>query len=308
MAPTRTMSGSDWALLILLSVIWGGSFLFNRIAVGELPPMTVAFLRVFGGAVWLYFIAKAMRLPLPTTRAAWVALAGMGLLNNVIPFSLILWSQQYIASGLAAILNATTPLFTVLLAHFFTRDERLTPGRAVGVLIGFAGVVLMIGPDLVGDLGRNVWAQIVMVCVGVLYAISGIYGRRFHAIPPVVTATGQMTSASVMLLPLVLAVDRPWTLAMPSPRAILAVAGLGLLCTAIAYLIFFRILRRAGATNLMLVTLLIPVSAIWLGSVVLGEQLAWRHFAGMAVIALGLAAIDGRPWRWLTGRIAGRIA
>jgi drug/metabolite transporter (DMT)-like permease len=302
MATSRTMSGSDWALLFLLSVIWGGSFLFNKLAVNELPPLTVAFSRVFGGAIWLYLIAKIMRQSMPRTRAAWLALAGMGLLNNVIPFSLILWSQQYISSGLTAILNATTPLFTVLIAHFFTTDERFTPGRIAGVLIGFSGVVLMIGPDLIGDLGNNVVAQIVMLLVGIFYAVSGIYGRRFHNIPPVITATGQMTSASIMLLPLVLIVDRPWTLPMPSNTALAALFLLGALCTTAAYLIFFRILRRAGATNLMLVTLLIPVSAILLGSLVLGEQLAWRHFAGMAIIAIGLAAIDGRPWQWLTRR------
>ncbi len=301
MPASRSMSGSDWALLFLLSLIWGGSFFFNKLAVDELPPMTVAFLRVFGGAIILFGIAKAMRLPLPNSAATWLALAGMGLLNSVIPFSLILWSQQHISSGLTAILNATTPLFTVLIAHFFTQDERLTPGRAAGVLIGFAGVVLMIGPDLLSDFGANVAAQIVMLLVGIFYAISGIYGRRFSNLPPVVTATGQMTAASLMLAPLVLIFDRPWQLPVPSGSAILAVIALGSLCTAAAYLIFFRILRRAGATNLMLVTLMIPVSAILLGVAFLGEVLAWRHLAGMLIIAVGLAAIDGRPWRWLTG-------
>jgi drug/metabolite transporter (DMT)-like permease len=302
MAPSRSMSGSDWALLFLLSLIWGGSFFFNKLAVNELPPMTVAFLRVFGGAVLLLIIAKSMRLPLPDRLATWLSLAAMGLLNNVIPFSLILWSQQHISSGLTAILNATTPLFTVLIAHFVTKDERFTPGRVVGVLIGFAGVVVMIGPDLLHDFGKDVIAQIVMLLVGIFYAISGIYGRRFSNLPPVITASGQMTTASLMLLPLVLLFDRPWILAPPSSTAIGAVLGLGSLCTAAAYLIFFRILRRAGATNLMLVTLMIPVSAILLGVLFLNETLEARHIAGMLIIAAGLAAIDGRVWRWATGR------
>jgi drug/metabolite transporter (DMT)-like permease len=236
----------------------------------------------------------------------------MGLLNNLIPFSLIFWGQTHIASGLASILNSTTPLFTAVLAHFLTRDERLTANRLAGVLAGLAGVVVMIGPDVLVGLRANVLAQSAVLCAALSYALAGIYGRRFRGTPPLVTAAGQVTSTSVLLLPVVLLADRPWTLPLPGARTWAAVAGLALLCTALAYVIYFRILAVAGATNLLLVTFLIPVSALLLGGLVLGERLEPRHFGGMGLIALGLAAMDGRPLRkareLLTPRAARQMA
>jgi drug/metabolite transporter (DMT)-like permease len=287
------MSPTDWLLLIALSLLWGGSFFFGKVAVLELPPLTVAFGRVAIAAAILIVLARATGVALPATFAAWRPFAIMGLLNNAIPFVLILWGQTHIPSGLAAILNATTPLFTVLVAHVATRDERLTPSRLIGVTIGLGGVVVMIGPDL-RDLGSNVAAQGACLLAAISYAFAGIYGRRFRGEPALRVAAGQLVMSSLMLAPLALVFDRPWTLMPPSAAAWAALMGTAILSTALGYLLYFRILARAGATNVLLVTFLIPVSAILLGTLILGEQLAVRPIVGMIAIALGLAAIDGR--------------
>jgi drug/metabolite transporter (DMT)-like permease len=295
-ATKKVMGPVEWALLVTLSVLWGGSFFFGKVAVKELPPFTVVFGRVSLAALALNLVVVATGKRMPGSPGAWAAFATMGLLNNLIPFSLIFWGQTQIASGLASILNSTTPLFTVVLAHFLTRDEPMTANRLAGVLSGLAGVVVMIGPDVLTGLRANVLAQGAVLAAALSYAFAGIYGRRFKGAPPLVTAAGQVTATSVMMLPVMLAVDRPWSLPVPDVQTAGAVVGLALLCTALAYVIYFRILAAAGATNLLLVTFLIPVSALLLGGLILGERLAPRHFGGMGLIALGLAAIDGRPF------------
>lgn len=294
-APPR-MSALEWALLIALSIIWGGSFLFVGIAVSALPTFTIVLLRVAIAALALHLVLRAWRIPLPADAATWAAFFGMGLLNNVIPFSLIAWGMTHITSGLASILNATTPLFTVLLAHALTGDERLTRARLAGVLIGLAGVVVLIGPEALRGLGGDVLAQIAVLGAACSYGFAGIFGRRFKrmGIPPLATATGQVTASSILLLPLTLFIDRPWTLAIPGVTVWAAIIGLALLSTALAYALFFRILAGAGAVNLSLVTFLIPVSAILMGIAVLGETLHATDFLGMALIGCGLIAIDGR--------------
>ncbi len=292
------MPALEWGLLVTLSVLWGGSFFFVAIAVQELPPLTIVVLRVGLAALALLALIRVMGMVLPTDRTVWAAFLAMGFLNNAVPFSLIVWSQTHIASGVASILNATTPLFTVLVAHVLTRDEKMTGGRLAGVLIAFAGAAVMIGGTALQSLGVNVVAQFACLAAAISYAVAGVFGRRFAAlgVAPMVTATGQVTASSLMLLPVMLVVDRPWRLPAPSLDSIAAVLGLALLSTAVAYILYFRILATAGATNLLLVTFLVPVSAILLGLLVLGETLEPRHFIGMALIGLGLAAIDGRLW------------
>jgi drug/metabolite transporter (DMT)-like permease len=295
----RTMTGPEWAMLLALSVLWGGSFFFTGVALRALPPFTLVVLRVGLAALILAVVLHAIRLPMPRGGRVWAAFFGMGLLNNVVPFSLIVWGQTQIASGLAAILNATTPLATVLVAHFLTADEKMTRNRVAGVLIGLLGVALMIGPDTLRGLGTEVLAQLAVLGASVSYAFAAIFGRRFGrmGVAPMATATGQVMASTLMLLPIALLVEQPWTLPMPSLTVCGAVLGIAALSTALAYVLYFRILSTAGATNLLLVTFLIPVSAILLGSLVLGERLDAAHFVGMALIGAGLAAIDGRVLR-----------
>jgi drug/metabolite transporter (DMT)-like permease len=291
----RTVMGAaDWELLVALGTLWGGSYFFGKVALAELPPFTVAVGRVGIAAAVLHLAVRAAGQRLPASARAWRAFWVMGLLNNALPMSLILWGQIRIGSALAAILNACTPLFTVLLAHACTRDERLTAGKLGGVLFGLAGVAVMVGPDALGGPSGGLLAQLAMLGAGISYACAAIFGRRFAGSPPLVTAAGQVTASSLTLLPLSLAVDRPWLAPAPSARTWAAVIGLALLCTALAYVIYFRLLASAGASNLLLVTLLMPVTAVALGTAVLGESLAPRQAAGMGLIAAGLVTTDGR--------------
>jgi drug/metabolite transporter (DMT)-like permease len=287
-----------WSLLVTLSILWGGSFFFVGIAGAEIPPITLVALRVGIAAAMLWAALPLLRAAPPRGARAWAAIAIMGLLNNAIPFTLIVWAQQTLPSGLAAILNATTPLWGVLVAHALTDEERATPGKVAGVGLGFAGVAAMMGPDILGGAAAAGLATAAMLAATFSYACAGVFGRRLRAlgVAPMQAAVGQVSASAAMMLPLALMVDRPWTLAVPSAAAAGAVLGLAALSTALAYVLYFRILALAGAVNLLLVTFLVPVSAILLGTLVLHEALAPRHLLGMALIGLGLAAIDGRPF------------
>jgi drug/metabolite transporter (DMT)-like permease len=290
------MNVGEWLTLLLLSVLWGGSFFFAAVLIKTLPPFTIVFLRVGLAAVILNGLLKALGMTMPDTNSAWLAFTGMGLLNNAAPFCLVVWGQSHIASGLAAILNATTPVSTVLVAHFFTGDEKISGNRLLGIALGFFGVTVLIGPEALQGLGTNVLAQIAVLTAAVFYAFAGVYGRRFKrmGIAPIQTATGQVTASAVMLFPIAMFVDQPWALPMPALPAWAAIIGSATLSTALGYVLYFRLLSTAGATNLLLVTFLIPVSAILMGTFGLGEHLDVRHFVGLALIGAGLAAIDGR--------------
>ncbi|MBT3309870.1 MAG: EamA family transporter [Gammaproteobacteria bacterium] len=292
------MSPLEWGLLVALSILWGGSFFFNGVAIRELPTLTVVAGRVILGAVTLLVVMRVMGLRMPSGRPVWLAFFSMGFLNNVLPFSLIVWGQIHIASGIASILNATTPLFTVIVAHLLTSDEKISKSSLLGIGFGFAGVVMMIGGDAFRGWGVDILAPVAILGAALSYAFAGVFGRRFKAmgVSPMATATGQITASSVMLVPLVMMVDQPWTLPLPSLPVWGALVGLALLSTALAYIIYFRILESAGATNLLLVTFLIPVSAIVLGIGFLGEILLPKQLLGMLLIGMGLVAIDGRIW------------
>jgi drug/metabolite transporter (DMT)-like permease len=294
----RPMTVLEWTTLIVLAAVWGGAFFFNAISVKELPVLTVVVARVSFAALALLAVMKIAGLAMPAGRRVWIAFFGMGLLNNAVPFFLIVWGQQHIASGVASILNASTPLFTVVLAHFLTDDEKMTGGRLLGVIAGILGVGVMIGGDAVQSLGTNIVAQIACVAAAISYGYAGIFGRRFRTmgITPMATATGQLVASSILLVPLMLMIDGPWSLPPPSMRAVGALVAVATLSTALGYVLFFRLLATAGTTNVSLVTFLIPVSAIVLGILFLDETLQMRHIAGMAMIGIGLAAIDGRPW------------
>ena len=288
----------EWSMLLSLSVLWGGSFFFVEVIISEIPLLTIVSFRVSLAAITLWIFAMTIGLRPPTSVRVWIAFLAMGLLNNVIPFSLIVWGQLHMASGLAAILNATTPLFTVVIAGVFLSDERMTPGKIIGVAIGFVGVVLMIGAKMLGEIGNDVLAQFAVLTAALSYAFAGVFGRRFIAmgIAPVVTAAGQVTASSIVLIPIALYLENPLSIDTPKDTTIAALVSLAILSTAVAYVLYFRILASAGATNLLLVTFLIPVSAIVLGSFVLNEALEFVHFLGMTLIGFGLIAIDGRLW------------
>ena len=300
--PALGMTGTQWLLLGFLSILWGGSFLFARVALGEVPPFTLVLSRVAIAALALGVFIKAMGQRLPSSPSLWLAFAVMGMVNNLIPHSLLFFGQTYIGAGLASIFNSLVPVFTVLVAHVFTRDEKLTASKVTGVLLGVLGVAVMFGVDLHNGIDRwTALAMLACVVAAVSYALAAIYGRRFQAldVPPLCVAFGQVTASAVMMLPVALIVDQPWSLAPISGGSWLAVLALGLLSTALAYVLYFRILARGGATNISLVTLLIPISAVSLGAVFLGERLDASHFAGMALILIGLVSLDGRAWRAL---------
>ncbi|MFI5409827.1 DMT family transporter [Kaistia sp. UC242_56] len=306
MAIRQTMTRGDWALLATLSALWGGSFFFNSVAGRALPPFTLVSLRVGLGALILLSLLRLTKQALPGHWRVWRVLFGMGLINNVIPFSLIVWGQQQVPSGLAAVLNATTPFWTALVVHFLTRDEKLTPAKLAGIAIGVLGVAVLIGPSVFLDLGSHGLGEFAILLATLSYGFSGALGRHLPrlGVAPMTAATGQMIAATTMMLPLALVFDRPWNLPVPGWPVWGAILGLAALSTALGYWIFFRLLARAGATNTSLVTLLVPVSAILLGTLVLGETLAPQHFAGMALIGVGLLAFDGRVWRWVKARTA----
>jgi drug/metabolite transporter (DMT)-like permease len=305
-ASTPAMDGVSWGLIGLLALLWSGSFFFYKILVAALPPFTVVFGRVTLAALALNLILFIRRDPLPLSPKLWGQFLVLGLFNSALPFTLFCWSEVRIPSGMAAILNATTPVFSVLVASLMKTGERMTPARALAVLLGFFGVVVLVGPGVFA--GGQGWGQIVsqLACLGAAasYAWVSFYSRRFSALSPLKIATAQCTAASVILAPLVLIFDHIWTLPMPTPPVWAALLGISLISTAAAYLVFFMILKRAGAGNVNLVTFVIPISALALGAVALHEIVAPSAYFGMVLIGLSLLAIDGRVGRWATQRLA----
>jgi drug/metabolite transporter (DMT)-like permease len=291
-----TMNGRDWAILGALALIWGGAFFLIGVAVRHVPPSTYVLLRLAMAATAMWAILAWRRETLSLPREAWGAIVLLALLNNALPFTLFGWAQTSIASGLASILNATTPIWGVIVAHWFTADERMTPRKIAGVVIGFGGVAVMIGPGLLSSLGGGVIAELACVVASLSYALAGVWARRFKkmGVSPFSVTTGQLTVGAAMMLPVALIGDRPWTMDVPPIQAWAAIATLAVVCTALGYVLYFRLIDQAGATNALLVTLLVPPTAILLGVLFLDEIIAPLDFAGLGLIALGLAAIDGR--------------
>ncbi len=289
------MTARSWAMLALLSFLWGCSYFLIEIAL-ELPVLLLVAVRIMLAAVvlWAYVLLRGEQIP--KQLSVWTAFLVMGLLNNVIPFSLIVWGQTEITSSLASILNATTPLFAVLIAAVWLRDEPVTPAKIIGVVIGFVGVSVMIGPGALTEIGGEVLAEIAVVCAGLSYACAGAFGRRFHRLKlsPAVAAAGQVTMSSLVLGTVVLLTHDFSVSLDASITAWAAVAAMAVFSTAFAYLLYFRLLATAGATNLMLVTFLIPVTAILLGVFLLNETLSAYEIGGMLLIFFALVVIDGR--------------
>lgn len=288
------MSLANWALLTLLGFIWGGSFLFAKVAVAEIPPLVLVFLRVLIAGIALHIVLAMRKTFLPFNPSLSLAFLVMGLLNNAVPFSLLFWGQQEISASLASILNATTPIFTFVIAAALLRHEHVTLHRIAGVLIGFAGVAGMLWSSAELSETTPMWAQTACLGAAFSYGLAAAFARRFKDVPPLIAATGQLTGSTLIMAPLAV-----WSLGDWDPNATSALAwanvlALGLFATAAAYLIYFRLLATVGATNASLVTLLVPASAILLGAVLLGEQLTGPQLTGLAVLIAGLLVLDGR--------------
>jgi drug/metabolite transporter (DMT)-like permease len=293
----QRIDARDWLLLGVLSVLWGGSFFFAGVSLQELPPLTIVFLRVVLAAIILLPVLWIYRIRLPTGLAGWQPFFALALLNNVLPFSLIVMGQTYIPSGLASVLNATTPLFTAVVMAA-AGDEKLHARRVAGVIAGLIGVIILHGQSLDFEAGQSVG---ILLCLAgaFFYGLAALYARRkLLDSPPLATAAFQLMASSLVMAVVAAAVERPWQLPMPGAATWLAIIGSAALSTALAYIIFFRILRRAGSTNVMLVTLLIPVTAILLGYLVLGEAISLREIVGAVVIGSALLIIDGRVFQF----------
>ena len=297
------MSLRNFLTLLILSLIWGASFLFIKVAVATIPPFSVAFGRTALAAVLLYLVLRSRGLRMPGWGSVWGTFLLMGLFNGAVPYTLITWAEIHIDSGLAAIVNALMPLFTVLLAHLFTGDERLSWMKIVGIFLGFLGVVALIGPAALKGLGKDVIAQLAVMAAAGCYAIAIIYGRRLKGITPLVSATGQLFCAAVLTLPMVLVFDAPWALS-PSFISVAALTCLSLLGTALAYLLYYYLLQRIGSTNLSLVTYLLPITGVFWGALLLGERLHWSAFLALGMILAGIAGVNNRlPKFSLAGKI-----
>ncbi|WP_192243216.1 DMT family transporter [Mesorhizobium silamurunense] len=298
-AATRgPMTLKDWAQLLLLGAIWGGSFFFARIAVSEIHPLALVLFRVAiaAAALQLYLAIRgpSFRLAFPYAGLFFL----LALTNNVVPFSLIFAGQTELGAGVASVLNATTPFWTLILANALTTDEKLSWNKLAGIALGVAGTAVMIGPGLAAGLGGPVWAKFALIGASLSYAVALMVARRFNGVPSPVIATGQLTASTVIMIPVVLA-HGPAGLFSASPPVWAAVLGLALLSTAFAYILYFNLVASAGATNASLVTLIVPVSAVLLGFLFLGERLQLFEMGGMVLIGLGLITIDGRLFgRW----------
>lgn len=291
------MGGREWVMLLSLATLWGGSFFFFKIMInGGLPPFLIVLARVGLAATMLNLWLLARRDYLPVTLKLWRDFIVLGLLNNVAPYALIVIGEQRISSGLASILNATTPIFTIIVAHFLTETEKLSGYKLFGIISGFIGVTVLVGPDIFSGLNEHaILGQAACLVAALSYAFAAVFGKRFRGIAPLKIATGQITASTLILIPIVLIFEHPQTLKMPNIQVLGAMIGIALFCTVIAYILYFRILATAGATNLLLVTFLLPVSALLLGWGLLNETITIRSIIGMAILGFGLAAIDGRP-------------
>ena len=292
----------SWLLLLTLAALWSTSFLFNEVALEELDPFTIVLGRVATGAVaiWLYVLVRGIRIP--TGFRIWAGFALIGLLNNVLPFSLIVWGQSHILGGEAAILHATTPIFAVVIGHFVTQDDRLTRNRAIGILLGILGAAVMVGVET-ADLGARVsWGYLAVIGASVAYACAVHSTRRVTVgIPGPVAAAGMLSMSTLWMIPVAVLLGDPLPVSV-RPSTLGAVLLLGVFGSAIAYIVYFAILKRAGPTNLTLVAMMIPPSALILGAVFLDERFGANDFAGLALIVAALAIIDGRILHLYPGR------
>jgi drug/metabolite transporter (DMT)-like permease len=288
------MKWHNFLWLLFLAALWGPSFLFIKVAVGEIPPFTLMLGRVGIAGILLYLILLAQGRQLLPFGPKWGHLAVMALVQNAIPFVLFGWGEQYIDSGLAAILNGTTPLFTLILAHLFTSDDRLTPIKAIGTLIGFGGLLVLIGPSLLAGVRASTWGLLAVTGASASYGVAIIYSRRhLRGLPPMVGPTTQLLLAALFLLPVSLLVEQPFSLPAPSWPALGSLIALSVFGTALAFVIYYLLIERASATYVSMVTYLVPIFGVILGVLILNEQLGWNAYLGCALILLGVMIVNG---------------
>ncbi|MEN8896754.1 MAG: DMT family transporter [Yoonia sp.] len=279
---------------MILSLLWGGSFLSVRIALDEIGPLTTVAHRTGWAMLILWGYVALRRLPVPQGWRVWAAFLSMGILNNVIPFSLMAWGQLHIESGLTSILNAATAIFGVIAAAIFFSDERLSARKAIGVTFGFFGVATAIGLSSLAQFDLRSLGQLAVIGGTVSYALAGVWARKtLSHLPPQIAAAGMVTGASIVMIPMAWIIEGPITLSL-EPRTWAAIAYYAIAATAVAYLLYYRVLQLAGSGNLMLCTLTVAPVAIVLGAVVLGEALPLRAYIGFGLLAVGLLILDGR--------------
>jgi drug/metabolite transporter (DMT)-like permease len=296
MTKAPKLDATGWGLIAILSILWGGAFFLIEVGLRSYPPITLVFLRVALAVPPMWLAMRFMGQKLPSDPRTWGLLAVVGAFNCALPFTLFFWGQQFLDSGYASILNATTPLWGVATAHFMTMDEKATPSRVIGVFVGMAGIIIMIGPDAMKGMSNNLLAQLACLISTIFYSLAAIFARRLSqsALTPMAVATGQTMAAALMMLPIMLIIDQPWTMAMPRLDATLAAFAIALVSTALAYFLYFKLIDRSGASNAQLVAFLMPILAVILGIAFLRESLNGGQIAGAGFIAIGLLIIDGR--------------
>lgn len=288
------MKWKNVLLLVMLAAMWGPSFLFIKVAVEEIPPLTLVLGRVSIGAIFLLIVLLSQRRRLPRDRRLWKSLAVMAMLHNTLPWVLLSWGEQYIDSSLASILNGTTPIFTIVLAHFMVEDDRITSSKLLGVVLGFAGLFLLIVPSLMDGVQATTWGLVAVAVAAALYGVAIIYSREhLRGLPPLVAPATQLSLATLFMLPVTLLVDRPWTMESSSTAALGSLVALGILGTGLAFIVYYRLIETADSTYVSMVTYIIPVFGVILGVLVLDEQLTWHTLAGFALILFGVMVVNG---------------
>lgn len=287
------MFTKNFLWLLFLALLWGPSFLFIKVAVQEIPPLMLVLCRVSIAAILLYFVLLVQKRKLPRPGIIWKHFAVVGLFANVFPFFLFSWGEMFIDSAVASILNGTTPLFTLLIAHFSIRDDKMSTIKVVGTLIGFCGLILLVSPSLQGSIQAKTWGLIAVTVAACSYGIALVYARlKLVGLPPLVAPTAQLIMACLFMLPLTLIFEQPFNISLPSLSAMGALLALSILGTAIAFVVYYRILEHTSATFLSTVTYLVPILGIVLGVVVLDEKLQWQTYAGCVLILFGVMIVN----------------
>ncbi len=289
------MLSANLFLLFLLATLWGPSFLFIKVAVAEIPPLTMVTIRVGLAALLLYLFLRLRGGRLPDLGRLWLHFAALGLLAHAIPFTLISWGEIYVDSAVAAILNGTTPLFTMLIAHHAIADERMSWSKFAGMLLGFQGLLFLVWPAIASGFQASTGGILAVTLASCSYGMAMVYARRYlRTLPSLVAPTAQLLVATIYMIPLALYFERPFSLSWPSLQAVGSLVALAVIGTAMAFVVYYKIIEVAGATYLSMVTYILPVFGVLLGVLILNEQLTWNAYVGCGLILSGVMVVNGR--------------